>query len=267
MKLRSVSLLVLALCSQIPSRALAADTPPDGHATAPSDAHLRGLELLLRPGLGSAPGTSPVRFEPSPTVRTVGDPGALLGGASPYGTGFVGQVFLGYRFHPVISGGLRAGMRTSSASALADGSTDLERTSWDAGFYVRGYPLAMTESVRKYIDPWISVGVGYTRDMQSFKRGVPTATGGSVNADWLLDHHAVVVPIGIGIDYRILPMLSVGPSFEYALASGIAGCAKQSAPGYSTSNLCSNEEPGKSVIRANGYGVWSAGLDLRLTLF
>ncbi len=266
MKFGFIAPAVAALCTLVTARALAADAPNEGR-TPPTDTHLRGLELTLRPALGSAPSTSPVRFAPSSGVRFAGDPGALLTGASPYGAGFVGQVFLGYRFHPLVSGGLRGGLRTSSASSLSDGSTGLERSAWDAGFYVRGYPLALMESVRKYVDPWISVGVGYTRDVQSFRRAVPTSTGGTVNADWMLDHHSVVIPIAIGLDYRVLPMLSVGPSFEYALASAVAGCAKQSAPGFTSSSLCTNEEPGKSALKAEGYGVWSAGIDLRLTLF
>jgi hypothetical protein len=245
----------------------------DAKAAEPTtDAHrrtleVRGLEVMLRPAFGGAPGDSPVRFEPSPTVRAAGDPGALLQGASPYGAGFIGQGFIGYRFHPILSGGLRAGLRTTSASALADGSTNLSRSSWDAGFYVRGYPFALSESIRKYVDPWISVGVEYMRDTQSFQRAVPTSTGASVNADWTLDHHAVAVPIGLGIDYRLHSLFSIGPSFEYAIAASVAGCAKQAAAGFSSNSFCSNEDPGKQAIKANTYGVWSAGLDLKVTLF
>jgi hypothetical protein len=246
------------------ANARAEDAKGEGAKT---DAHLRGLEIMLRPAFGGAPGDSPVRFEPSPTVRVAGDPGALLQGASPYGAGFIGQGFLGYRFHPIISGGLQAGLRTTSASALSDGSTNLSRSSWDAGFYLRGYPLALSESIRQYVDPWISVGVEYMRDTQSFQRPVPTSTGTTVNADWTLDHHAVAVPIGVGIDYRLHPMFSIGPSFEYAIAAGVGGCAKQAAAGFSSNSYCSNEDPGKQVLKANTYGVWSVGLDLKVTLF
>jgi len=76
-----------------------------------------------------------------------------------------------------------------------------------------------------------------------------------------------VVPLGIGVDYRVLPVLSVGPSFEYAIAAGVVGCAKQAASGFSSSTFCSNEDPGKQAIKANTYAVWSAGIDLKLTIF
>ena len=244
--------------------------PADAPAVAPApraDEHLRGLEIMVRPGYGSAASDSPIRFQPGPNVQTAGDPGALLQGAAPYGGGFVGQAFLGFRFHPVISGGLRGGLRTTSAAALSDGTTNLSRSSWDAGLYVRGYPLALNESIRRHIDPWIGVGVEYMRDTQSFQRPVPASTGGAVNADMTLDHHAVAVPIGVGVDYRIHPMLSVGPSFEYAIASALAGCVKTAAAGFAGSTYCSNDGPGREVIKANQYGVWSASLDVKVTPF
>lgn len=247
-----------------------APVPADAPAVAPApktEEHLRGLEIMVRPGYGSAASDSPIRFQPSPNVQTAGDPGALLRGAAPYGGGFVGQAFIGFRFHPIISGGLRGGLRTTSAAALSDGSTNLSRSSWDAGFYVRAYPLALNGAIRKHIDPWIGVGVEYMRDTQSFQRQVPTSTGAAVNADTTLDHHAVAVPIGLGVDYRIHPMLSVGPSFEYAISNAIAGCVKQAAPGFSGSTLCSSESPGREVIKANQYGVWSASLDVKVTPF
>lgn len=250
-----------------PPPAVPVDAPAAVAPASRTDEHLRGLEIMVRPGYGSAPSDSPIRFQPSPNVRTAGDPGALLQGAGPYGGGFVGQAFLGFRFHPVISGGLRGGLRMTSAAALTDGSTNLSRSSWDAGFYVRGYPLALNEAARKYVDPWISVGVEYMRDTQSFQRPVPTSTGAAVNADVTLDHHAVAVPISLGVDYRVHPMLSIGPSFEYALSNAIAGCVKQAAAGFSSSTLCSNEAPGNQAIKANGYGVWSASLDVKLTPF
>lgn len=250
-----------------PAPPVPVDAPAAVAPAPPTDEHLRGLEIMVRPGYGSAASDSPIRFQPRPGVRTAGDPGALLQGAAPYSGGFVGQAFLGFRFHPVISGGLRGGLRMTSAAALSDGSTNLSRSSWDAGFYVRGYPLALNEAVRKHIDPWISVGVEYMRDTQSFQRSVPTSTGAAVNADVTLDHHAVAVPISVGVDYRVHPMLSIGPSFEYALSNAIAGCVKQAAAGFTSTTLCSNEAPGNQAIKANGYGVWSASLDLKVTPF
>lgn len=229
----------------------------------PGSTHLSGLELVLRPSFGGAPATSPVRYAPNAQAGLSGaDPGAVAGGASPFGGGFVGQAMVGARFHALVSAGLRAGYRSASASVQSDGTTDLTRSAWDAGLYLRAYPLAMSPAIRKHIDPWVGTGVGYMRDVQSYKRPL-----GNVSVDWTLDHHAVAVPLGVGVDYRVLPMLSVGPSFEYTLANTVAGCLKASTstPGFVGSSYCSNEDPGKQFVKADSYGVWSAGLDVRAT--
>jgi hypothetical protein len=188
-----------------------------------------------------------------------------LQGAAPWGPGFVGQATVGYRFLPFLGAGLRGGLRTSSASNVSDGSTNLSRVGWDAGLYVRGYPLAGVQSVAKYVDPWVGAGVGYMHDSQSFQRGV-AAGGRTVQADVTLEHHAIAVPLAIGVDYRVTRFLSLGPSFEYTLASAVAGCAKTSAAGFTSSSYCSNgDTPADKTIKANTYGVWTAGLDAKVT--
>ncbi|MFO0671594.1 MAG: outer membrane beta-barrel protein [Polyangiaceae bacterium] len=233
--------------------------PADSDRAADADARrgLTGLEIVLRPSFGGAGASSPVKYTGPTDPRS--DPGAVSTGASPYGPGFVGQAMLGYRFHPLVSGGLRAGLRQASASATSDGATDLKRSSWDAGFYVRAYPLATTPSVAKHLDPWVGVGVGYMRDTQSYKRPL---TG--VAVDWTLDHHAVAVPLGIGVDYRVHPLVSLGPSFEYTLANSVAGCLKASAAGrldVLLERVAGRQ--GRSSPTATAY--WTAGLDLRAT--
>jgi hypothetical protein len=229
--------------------------------------HLDGLELMLRPAVGSGGATSPVRYAPQPGVTLSVDPGALLEGDSPYGVGFVGQAFLGYRFHPVISAGLRGGLRSSSADDLDDDSKEVARKAWDAGFYLRGYALAWHEGLRRHLDPWLAVGITYMRDTQTFVRPVPTSLGSSVPADWKLDHHAIAVPLSVGIDYRVLSMLSLGPSFEYTIATGKAACVEVAASGFVTNEYCTDKSPGKEFLEARTYGVWSVGLDVKLTLF
>jgi opacity protein-like surface antigen len=229
--------------------------------------HLTGLELMVRPAVGSGGARSPVRLRPGRGATLGLDTGALLDGASPYGVGFVGQAFLGYRFHPLFSLGLRAGMRTSTADELADGSDDLARSAWDAGLYARGYPLALHDGVRRHLDPWLSVGIAYMRDRQELERPVATSGGGSVQADWTLDHHAIAVPLALGVDYRVHSMLSIGPSFEYTLATGKAACVDVGATGYTSIDYCTDSEPGKTFLEARSYGVWSVGLDVKLTVF
>jgi hypothetical protein len=235
--------------------------------TEDSTAGLKGFELMLRPSFGGAPSDSPVKIIPNGRVQ--GDFGTLLSGAStPWSSGFVGQAAIGYRFLPLLSAGLRGGFRSSSASNLPDGSTDLSRSGWDAGFYARVYPLALTPSIAKYLDPWVGVGVGYQRDSQSFKKNVAVTDGknvGSVNADIAIDHHAISIPLSIGVDYRVLSFLSVGPSFEVAVNAPVAGCVATSAAGTSGSSYCTNSDPGKSFLKADTYLAWNAGLDVKVT--
>ncbi len=227
-------------------------------------AGLKGFELMLRPSFGGAPSDSPVKFAPTNNVKLGFDPGALMKGASPWGYGFVGQASVGYRFVPFMSAGIRGGFRSATGSNLDDGSTNLSRSGWDAGAYVRFYPAVFSESVSKYIDPWVSAGISYQRDTQSFSR--PVATGnGNVQADWSLDHHAVAIPLSIGVDYRVAKFFSVGPSFEAAINTPIAGCLSASAAGLAGQTYCSNTEPGKSFIKADTYVAWNAGLDAKVT--
>jgi hypothetical protein len=120
-------------------------------------------------------------------------------------------------------------------------------------------------SVSKYIDPWFGTGAMYMADTQSYQHDLPTNVGTKVTADIALDHHAVAIPFAVGVDYRVTSFLSLGPSFEYTLANGIASCVKTSAPGFAGSSVCSNEGPGKGVVKANTYGMWTAGLDAKVT--
>ena len=225
----------------------------------------RGLELTLRGSTGAAASDSPVQLQAGAPVS--GDLGTLVRGASPYGVGFIGQAMIGLRVHPLVSFGLRGGLRTSSATALDDGSRNLARSSWDGGLYVRAYPLVSSPTLNQHFEPWFSVGLEYMRDEQTFERSAPASGGGSVSADVTFEHHAIAVPLAIGVDYRIHPRVALGPSFEYVIAKGVDGCAEYGAPGYSSVRYCAGEGVGKQVLTAKGYGVWSVGLDLRVTLF
>ncbi len=259
----SASLLSSLLLASAP--ALAAEPSAEAPKAEAPAAGLKGFELMLRPSFGGAPSDSPVKFAPQNGVQFQGDPGALLKGASPWGSGFVGQASVGYRFIPLMSAGLRAGFRRVSGSDLDDGSTNLSRTGWEGGFYLRLYPAAAAPSVSKYVDPWVSVGVGYQNDAQSFKRRIATSNGGNVQGDVSLDHHAISVPIAIGVDYRVTKFLSLGPSFELGVNSPIAGCMSTSAPGFAGTTYCSNAEPGKNFVKAETYLAWNAGLDAKVT--
>ena len=222
-----------------------------------------GLEIMLRPAFGSAGSGSPVVYSPDSGARLSGDPGKIWGGtASPYGAGFVGDSWLGYRFSRFASAGISAGLRSSSASAVDDGSTNLTRSAWTIGPYVRGYAPTVLG-----FEPWLAVGAQYVRDTQTFDRPV-VAPQGTFPTTWTLAHHGVAVPIGSGVDYRFLELFGVGPSFMYTPVIPVAGCAKPDVhvAGAGANNFCSNDSSPK-LTAANGYGVWSVGLDVRVTLF
>jgi hypothetical protein len=218
-----------------------------------------GVELMLRPAYGSAGGSSPVVYSPDPGARLSTDPGNIYGGsASPYGGGFVADAWLGYRFSRFASIGVAGGFRSASTSSVDDGSTHLARSAWSVGPYVRGYAPTVLG-----FEPWISIGVEYMRDQQTFDRPIAT-----VPATWTLVHHGIALPLGVGFDYRFAEFFGVGPSFFYTPVFAVAGCASADAqvPGFTSNSFCSDGSPPK-LTAANGYGVWSVGLDARVTLF
>lgn len=247
---------VLALSS---SSAFAAENAEPPKPT-PSDAHLRGVEIALRPSIGGAGADSPV------TSSSAGAdaPAVFRSGSAPFGlaAGIGAQV--GWRFHPIVSAGFRLDLSRVSADAPSDGTKDIGRETMGAGLYTRIYPLALNENIRRHIDPWIGVGAGYAHDVVSFTRPERTNRG-NVDAKWQADRHAIAVPIGIGIDYRATEWLSVGPSFEYVIMNPVAGCAKVSASGIPETKICSDDSSNGLV--ASNSGAWNAGLMLRVTPF
>jgi opacity protein-like surface antigen len=248
----------------VPATAHAADEPPKAEPGDDSAAHLTALELMVRPTLGGAGSSSLVTIPPG----IAGNNSRIFdGSASPYGASFGVGAEIGFRFHPLVSAGLRGDLSKVSASAPSDGTTDLSRSRQSAGLYLRAYPLALTPSVRKHIDPWFATGALYMHDTQTFTLPAATTAGTSVPASWKLEHHGVGIPLAIGIDYRITKALSIGPSFEYTILVPIAGCASRSALGQVSENCSGGSSVASKTIVAESTGAWTAGLDLRFTPF
>lgn len=214
------------------------------------------LEVNGRVGYGSAGDDSPVRYEPTGLLRANPDP-IWNGTAKPYGGGLVLQGGLGLRAGQYVSVGLGGGIRGASASSV-DGLTDVSRSSWNAGPYVRVYlPFV------PIVDPYIGLGVEYVSDTQKYKGPVPTNVGPMV-ADWTLEHHGVAVPLTLGVDYTIAKIFSIGPSFQYSLVFPAGACTKAKVSTVSNS-YCASEDESKRITAGKGYGVWSLGLSLRVT--
>jgi opacity protein-like surface antigen len=251
MKRAFVPTFILPLLLLTASPALAAEK--EEPTTPPSDAHLRGLELVLRPTIGSAGEDAPV------TIADRDAPFALQPGMGMFkwGAGVGAQV--GWRFHPFVSAGIRADIARMTTEDVSGQARDLSRSTTNAGLYTRIYPFAMNESIRRHVDPWLGVGVGYGRDVVSFGY-----TEKAASFEIEATRHAIAIPIGIGIDYRATQWLSVGPSFEYVLMNPIAGCL-QASSGAASQTVCSGE--GDSKLVASTTGAWNAGVMLRVTPF
>jgi hypothetical protein len=224
-------------------------------STLASTAHA-GPEVDVRIAYGSAGKSSPVAYEPPAGGAIVGLPvGDTIYGvpnqtAEPYGGGLIAQLSMGFRFIPFMSAGFSGGIRKASASAPDGTYSNNERSAWEIGPYLRGYiPLV------PFIDPWIGIGVEYMSDTQKYSRS---------GVDWTLSHNGVAVPITIGIDYVALPLLKIGPSFQYTTVFPAGGCFKGNAPGAASFSTCSDATP--QFTHPKGYNIWSIGLNARLSL-
>lgn len=232
--------------------ALAAENEP-GTPPPASEAHLKGLEIVVRPTVGGVGGDAPV------TVTGGDAPAAMKAGSGMYKWAAGVGTQIGWRFHPFVSAGVRFDLGRVAAEDDTNQTKNLGRETMGAGLYARIYPLAMNESLRRHIDPWIGGGIGYAHDVVSFEM-----TERSSTFDIKAERHALAIPIGVGFDYRATEWLSLGPSFEYAIMNPLAGCLKASA-GSRSEQICTGDSSNNLV--ASSTGAWNAGITLRVTPF
>lgn len=223
----------------------------------PASSSAVGLEAHVRLGYGSGGSQSPVVYEPKGIA--LADPGPIFSQkASPYGGGFIFQGALGLRTGKFVSVGLGGGIRGASAESPSPDITDLKRSAWNVGPYVRVY-LPMVPIV----DPYIGLGVEYVNDRQTWSQPVPTNRG-PLPATYTLEYHGIGVPLTLGVDYTIAKMFSIGPSFQYSLIFPAGGCYKINASGLASISDCAADSQRFTSVK--GMGVWSIGLQLRLTV-
>jgi hypothetical protein len=246
-----------------------AEAAPQAPPSAWERVGLRGIELQVRAGLmvpnSSSPVRAPANFYPPMPGDATGD--ILEGKESPYGPDVFGlSIALGYRFRRWLS----AGAFFSYASFQPQDGTDtgdyrdttsqLERQYWSVGAYLRYY----VTQLHPRLQPWIELGVGYSDDNASYERAAIQASGsgGAELEQYLLEVQGLVLPFQLGLDWRLAPVFSVGPSVGYAWTFPRRGCVTvnvdQLSP-VSHVNTCS------PPVSAEGYGVFSAGVYVKLT--
>jgi hypothetical protein len=117
-------------------------------------------------------------------------------------------------------------------------------------------------------DPWVSAGATYVYDTQTYDQIVTVSGLGDVTMPISLAHHGIGIPLALGIDYRVLPFLAVGPFFRYEPVVAVAGCmsSNPTQPNVIGASYCSTADSRERVTGADNYGIWSLLLELRLAL-
>jgi hypothetical protein len=259
--------------------------PPDrwrGRAPEPEisawDQHgLLGLEVQLRGFVAYAGGESPVqapslysgKLGGNPT-GTILNPGSCPAGqiCTPYGIDpFAPGVALGWRFKPWMSVGAYFSYLTYNAQNgtdtgdAPDGTSQLARSQWVLGAYLRYYFSWLSRKLQ----PWVEAGVGFSTDQASYQRPSGQAMNGQPETGFYnLSEEGLAIPLSVGLDWRLAPIFSVGPMFNYTPVFGRYGCVdvefdvQYSQP---SKNMC-----GGPAIQSNVYGILSAGITAKVTL-
>jgi hypothetical protein len=250
---------------------MGAPRAPQPPASAWDRLGMHGFEVSVRGGFMLPDSSSPVQAPNLYNGSTVsGDPvgDILRGRENPYGLEPLGIVITaGYRFFPWLSVG--AFFTYASFDSLdgtdtgdyVDSTSQLQRQLWTLGAYGRYY---FTQFHRR-LQPWVELGIGYSDDNASYVRGATQATNGQPEtAAYYLEEKGIVTRLTAGLDWRLAPVFAVGPWASYERIIPLSGCvevdvdAESPVPGIP--NTCS------SPVQANGYGVVSGGIFVKLTI-
>lgn len=183
--LRSAGVCALAAGLSIAPTGAVADPP-------------HGVEFVLRPGVGVWSDSSTTPFSSAPASRfPTTQPGIAL------------QIELGYRFHPRLSAGARAGFQRIGTGDV-DGYSARNGVV-TAGAYFR-YALPLDRDFRHEV--WASVGVdvyaSFSRTLTPIaatdRMGLSTAPNAT-----RIDYSAIGLPLMLGVDFGVNQHLSVGP--------------------------------------------------------
>ncbi len=252
-----------------PTRFVATEPPrPPPPPSAWETTGRRGLELEVRFGVMLPNGQSPVQSAnlypgASYTANPTGD--ILDGKEAPYGPSPFGlSLSLGYRFLPWLSAGASFSYASfwvndgTDTGDYSDSTSQLERQYWSLAAYARYYVIGLHPRV----EPWLELGVGYSDDNANYVRLATQGSGTAELQQYLLEEQGVVASLTAGLDWRLAPVFSVGPSVGYSRTFATKACATVNVdPGnpLQINNLCSGP------VQGDGYGVFFAGAFAKLT--
>jgi hypothetical protein len=246
--------------------------PPSGFA----QSREVGFEISFGGGIQSAGGTSPVQApslyagqfdNPAGTILNPAGGNALGMGFTPYSFDpFSIEARLGYRFHPNWSVGGFFSYASYSAQDGADSgdapdaTSQLAREQLSIGVYGRYY---LTRFSRR-LQPWVELGVGFNFDGASYTRPVGQATNGQAETgNFNLSQYGIIVPLKVGLDWRLAPVFSVGPMIGYSRVFSVSGCVEIDVDQFSNvpgTNTCSSPP-----VSSSGYNDFFGGIFVKLT--
>lgn len=245
-------------------------------ATHPDYEGERGIELQFMPGIGGAFTHHEGVFLPNESLPRPeeGEPMDSFGASAGF------ALTAGYRFTPYLSAGLTGSYQLLSetnlyhASDVGLGPVDTIR-SFQVGAYARLYPMAFfngsrtnarvffdTWTDRRRFEPWLSLGVSLSQYSRA-RDYIDVSYVGSY-ANWTTSY--VGAPIGVGVDYRLIPALAVGLAFNvtplFSVGTSKEGQIHESRPGVDmTTPTSASYTPG-----ADSNTSYFVGLSVRYTI-
>jgi hypothetical protein len=229
---------------------------------------LRGIEVEVRGGLALPESKSPVLAPNLYGTNTLATGDIASGKESPYGPDPIAVgIAAGYRLFPWLSVGaffsyatfnLKDGTDTGS---YVDGTSNLERQLWTLGAYGRYYLTWLSPRLQ----PWIELGAGYSQDNANYVLLATLGRQGNPEAqNFLLEEEGLIVPLTVGLDWRLAPAFSVGPTVGYSRVFPLSGCASVTVDATSAVPGINNEC--SAPVSGHGYGVFFAGLFAKVTI-
>ena len=247
---------------------------------------MRGIEIELGGGFQTGGGNSPVQAAtlwpttgggngfPRGTVLDPNTANSIGEGFTPYSFspfGFTARV--GYRLRHDLSVGVFFSFAEYLINAQADtgdspdGTSQLQRQQVTVGAYARYY----FTHFHPRLQPWVSLGLGFNYDVTAYTRAVGSAMG-EIGAqpetgNYLLQQEGVVVPLAIGLDWRLAPVFSVGPTVGFARVFPLKGCVEIDEDQYQQASTPATNTCQSPPVQNFGYDNFYAGIYAKVTFY